>query len=155
MAQRQRRVIETQRRSGGEPGFAVAEDRLAESRSSRQSAECQTPVERIPSRPVVKTLLPMQGCGLGPWWWSCPHAVRCGQKKEKARQAGRPPMTRSCVKAFGRFGSYCARHHYVTFSRLPNLSVQSFPIAQNGGKNNTLPSGRRVSELVPVRSHQS
>ena len=21
--------------------------------------------------------------GFDPWWWNCPHAVRCGQKKKK------------------------------------------------------------------------
>ena len=49
----------------------------------------------------------------------------------------------------------CVGHHYVTFSRLPNLSVQTFPIVQNGSKNNTLLTGRTVNELVPVSSHQS
>ena len=77
------------------------------------------------------------------------------RKKKKARQAGRQPMAWLRVKAFGRFSSCCVGHHYVTFSRLPNLSVQTFPIVQNGSKNNTLLTGRTVNELVPVSSHQS
>ena len=88
--------------------------------------------------------------GFDPWWWNCPHAMRCGQKKKKkARQAGRQPMAWLRVKAFGRFSSCCVGHHYVTFSRLPNLSVQTFPIVQNGSTNNTLLTGR-LGHLLKV-----